>query len=112
METRARGHVKIQVGVVHAVQAPQQRHGVEHHVLQIDRQVQRQHREHDYEEVRKVEEVEQPHPALGGKSGHANGGHRKDRPDQHTVKDRDSQVVGPAHRLVHVQKTPRRHQLP
>ena len=47
VKARARRHVEIEVGVVHPVQSPQQRDGMEHHVLQIDGEVERQHRGDD-----------------------------------------------------------------
>ena len=39
VEARAGRHVELEVGVVHAVQPPQRRHGVEQHVLQVDGEI-------------------------------------------------------------------------
>jgi hypothetical protein len=39
MEARAGRDVDVEVGVVHAMQPPQRRHGVEHHMLQVDGEV-------------------------------------------------------------------------
>ena len=39
MEAQPGRHIEFEVGVVHAVQPPQRRHGVEQHVLEIDREV-------------------------------------------------------------------------
>ena len=39
MKARPGGHVEIEVGVVHAVQAPQGRHGMKHDVLKIDGEI-------------------------------------------------------------------------
>jgi hypothetical protein len=33
MEARPRAHIEAEIGVVHAVQPPQERHDVKHHVL-------------------------------------------------------------------------------
>ena len=42
-ETGAGGDVEFEVGVMHAVQAPERRHGMEHHVLKVDREVEKHH---------------------------------------------------------------------
>ena len=39
MEAHARGHVEIEIRVVHAVQSPEHRDGMEQHMLQVDRQI-------------------------------------------------------------------------
>ena len=44
MEAHAGGHVEVEVGVMHAVQPPQHRHGMEQHVLQVDGEVEQDHR--------------------------------------------------------------------
>ena len=36
MEAQSRRHVEFEIGVVHAVQPPQGRHSMKHHVLEID----------------------------------------------------------------------------
>ncbi len=45
MKAHPGGDVEIQIGVVHAVQPPQQRDFVKRHVLGIDRQIERQESE-------------------------------------------------------------------
>ena len=47
MEPRTRRHVEVKIGVVHAVQPPKRRHRVEHHMLQIDREIEHQDRDGD-----------------------------------------------------------------
>jgi len=45
VEAHARRRVEVEVGMMDHVQPPQQRHGVEHHVLEIDDEVQGHDRE-------------------------------------------------------------------
>ena len=40
MKPRSRGDVHIDVGVVHAMQAPEDRHRVKQHMLQVDGEIQ------------------------------------------------------------------------
>ncbi len=43
MEPRARGHVHVQVGVMHAMQPPQNRHGMKEDVLEVNGEIQEDH---------------------------------------------------------------------
>lgn len=52
MKAHARGHVEIQIRVVHAMEPPERRNGMQQHVLQIDRQIEGRHREQDHEPAR------------------------------------------------------------
>ena len=56
MEPGPSGHIEIEVGMMHAVQAPQRRHGMEHDVLQIDGKIQRDDRD-DYGKRKRYVEV-------------------------------------------------------
>ena len=47
VEARAGRHVEVEIGVVHAVQPPERRHGVEQHVLQVDGEIEQDHRGDD-----------------------------------------------------------------
>ena len=42
MEAQARADVDVEIGVMHAVQPPQQRHAMEHDVLGIDDEIEDQ----------------------------------------------------------------------
>jgi hypothetical protein len=42
MKPQARGDIEFQVRMMHAVQPPECRHRMEHHVLQINRQIKQQ----------------------------------------------------------------------
>ena len=43
VKAHARGHVEFQIGVMHAMQPPQRRHGMKQHMLQVDRKVEKDH---------------------------------------------------------------------
>ena len=44
METRASGHVEVEVGVMHPMHTPQRGHRVKHHVLEVDGGIEQHHR--------------------------------------------------------------------
>ena len=73
----AGGHVELEVGVVHAVQPPQHRHGMEQHVLQVDGEVEEDHRGDDGEPGRRVESLEQAPAVRLGEKSHADRGSGK-----------------------------------
>jgi hypothetical protein len=112
MEAGARGYVEVEVGMMNAMQTPEQRHCVEHQVLQVDRQVEGQHRQHNRPRIRHVDEIEHAHAARGRKGGNANRCHGKDCPHQDAIQDRERQVVGPAQRPSLLQRASWRQQLP
>ena len=45
MEAHTGRHVDVEIGVMHPMQSPQQRHFVKKHVLQIDRKIERKEAE-------------------------------------------------------------------
>ncbi len=64
MKTRARGHVERKVGVVHAMQPPERRNGMEEHVLQVDGEIERHDAQQYAGPSRHADRGEQP-PPLG-----------------------------------------------
>ena len=94
------------------MQTPEQRDRVEHQVLQINRQVQRQHREQNCQRLRDVKEVEQTHAPPRGKCGDAYRGDGQRRTRQDAVEHCQSKIVGPAQRLARARGAPRRRQFP
>ena len=96
VKTHSGGHIEIQIGVVHPVHPPQQRHGMEHHVLKVDDQVQRRQRErHRYRERNGVR-VQQPPAALLRKEGHPHRQKRKTPAQDEAVDHHHPQVAAPA----------------
>jgi hypothetical protein len=66
MEARPGRHVDLKVGVVHAVQPPKGRDGMEQHVLQVDGEIERHHGEQHAGPWRQIEYMEQaPSSCLG-----------------------------------------------
>ena len=43
MEPQPRGDVEFQIRVMHPMQPPKQRHGMKHHMLAVDRQIEQKH---------------------------------------------------------------------
>ena len=64
MEPRPGRHVHIEVRVVHAVEPPQRRHGVEGHVLEVNGEVEQRDRQRHRDPPRQPGRVHQP-PAVG-----------------------------------------------
>ena len=87
MKAGARRDVDIEVGVVHAMQPPQQRHRVKHDVLEIDRKIERNQGQQHLEPQAQLKRMQQPHAARfrEQRDSHRRGG--KDRPDQRRVND-------------------------
>ena len=59
VKAQARGHVELEVGVMHAMQPPQRRHGVKEDVLQIDREVQEDDRKDNARPRRQRDDIEE-----------------------------------------------------
>ena len=53
MEAHAGGHVELEIGMVHAVQPPERRHRMEQHVLEVDGEIEKDHRGDDGEPGRR-----------------------------------------------------------
>ena len=87
MEARAGGDVEIEIGVMHPVQAPQRRHGMEHHVLQPDEKIQNHDRGKHGQPVRDLDVIEQAPAMFIRNSGHAHRGSRKDRRNTKLLKN-------------------------
>ncbi len=66
MEAGTGGRVEVEVGAAHAVQPPQRGHGVEHHVLEIDDEVEDDDRDRDLQRERKRDQVEDAPAVIGG----------------------------------------------
>ncbi len=58
MKAQSRCGVELEVRVVHPVQTPQRRDGMEHDVLQIDGQIEKQHGQDNGQPIRRADSVE------------------------------------------------------
>ena len=76
MKATARGHVEVEIRMVHAMHAPQCRDRMKHHMLQIDRQIQNEEPDDDRGEVRKVDIMQQSPFVPLDLEGKANGAGR------------------------------------
>jgi hypothetical protein len=64
VETQARGDVEFQIGMMHAMQAPEHGHGVKHDMLTIDDEIEEKHGGGDRDPRGQGDEIEQA-PAMG-----------------------------------------------
>ena len=96
MKAHAGGYVEIVVAVVHAMETPQQRHGVEQHVLQVDGKVQDDHRGEYLSPIRQSRQpVEHPPaPCFDGQGG-AHGRTRVEQAEYCAVHRHQPQVGPP-----------------
>ena len=93
MKAQAGRGVEVEIGVVHAVQPPEPRHRMEHHMLEVDREVEQQHREHEGDPDRQLEVVEEPPAALLGHDRKPHAEDRKCQPQDHGVERDEREVV-------------------
>ena len=112
MEAGAGRHVEIQVGMVHAMQPPQRRYGVEHDVLEVDDQIQHDDRERNLEPEGQGDRVEQAPAALRRQQGQPDGRQRKDQPHQDRVERHDADIAVPAQPAWPRERAARRGKLP
>jgi len=112
MKARAGGDVEIEIGVVHAVQAPEQRHGVHHDVLQVNHEVHGNHGHHHGQPVRRFDIIENAPALFLGKQRHADRGGGKQQAQHHGIEHHDAKVAAPAHGLGDAQGPGRRQDLP
>lgn len=97
MKARTRGDVYIEVGMMHAVQAPQKRHSVKDHMLQVDGEVQQEDSDGDRQRGgERPDGMEQSPTPLLRDHGHAHGSHRQRRAEDDRVEDHERDVRRPS----------------
>jgi len=96
VEPQAGRRVEIKIRVVHPVQPPERGHGVKHHVLKVDREIQDQHRDHDGEPDRRVDVVEETPAALLRHHREADREDRETEPQKRRVQHHEREIVRPA----------------
>ena len=95
MEPRSRRHVEVEIGVVHSMEPPERRNRVEHHMLQVDREIEQHERDDEPGPAGKRKVVEEA-PASGlGEDGETNRGDRKGEAQREGVEDDDAEIAGP-----------------
>jgi hypothetical protein len=99
MEAHSSSHVNVQVCVVHHVQAPKYRYGVERDVLKVDDEIEGNDPDYDCGPSRQMIVIKQPPAVLGGKGGHADRNDGKENSDYYRVQGMHGEIVDPARRL-------------
>jgi hypothetical protein len=87
--------VEVEVGMVHPMQPPEPRHRVEHDMLEVDREVQQQHRDDDSHPDRHVDVVEQSPATVLGHDRKADRDDGKRKPQDDRVDHDERKVVRP-----------------
>ena len=88
--------VEIQIGVVHAVQPPEGGHGVEHDVLEVDGEVEDQHRQQDRQPIRRRQTIQQPPAPLFGNERQTHSGRGDHEAQENRVKGDNTQIARPS----------------
>jgi len=96
MEAQRRREVVVHVGVVHAVEPPEQRHAVEQAVLQVAREVESHERDAHREPSRRVGPVEEPDAALGRQDRRPHRDEGQRRPHDERIDHAEGEVGEPA----------------
>src|SRR6516162_11627478 len=82
--------------MMHSVQTPQCRYGVEEHMLKVDREVEEDDRGHHTNPGREWHHVEKPKPMRVGNKGKTDSRGRKENADQERVHHNNAEVIGPS----------------
>ena len=85
METQSVGHIHIHVGVMHAVQPPQEWHSMKQHMLQVNGQVQQQQRQTENEPRWQRQQWQQAALARLGQQGKTDCRRRQDQPHHQSI---------------------------
>ena len=96
METGAAGDIQIQVRVVHAVQAPQERVVVKQEVLKIDDEIEEDETEDNGQPERRVDPMKKPPTSRFGDLRHGSREDRKQEPERSGIDNRQRDVNKPA----------------
>jgi len=100
METGAGGDVEIEIGVVHAMQAPQNRHGVEHDVLKVDREIEHEDGDNDRRPGRQTKPWNEADAMPFKRERKADSRSWKQDSNQTCVEEAHAQVARPAYPTV------------
>ena len=96
MKTRAGGHVYVEIGVVHPVEPPESWHIVKKAVLQVNRQVEAEQREQQFQPHGQSDHVEKSPAAFLRKQGETHRSSRSDDADEYRVEHSHANVARPA----------------
>src|SRR5215471_5370615 len=82
--------------MMHAVEPPEGRHGMEQHVLKVDGKIQGGDGQWDAGPCRQIERMQQSPPSALGDQSKTDRGRREDETDQNRIQHDDADVAGPA----------------
>ena len=91
---------------MHPVQPPEPRHRVEHHMLEVDRQIEQQYRDHDGQPDRHVDVVEQTPATILSHDSQPDGEDRKGQSQDHRIDHHQREVIRPADDPRYLSPTP------
>ena len=107
------GDVEIEIRVMHAMEAPQHRHGVDHDVLEVDDEIEDDDRDYHLQPERQRDHVEHaPAAFFRGSDGERDRNHGDEQPHGQRVEDDDADIAVPAQPAGLAQRPARRGQLP
>jgi hypothetical protein len=95
VKPRARRHVEVEVRMMHAVQTPKHRYGVEQNMLQVDNEIQHQDRDHDSSPAGKRDVVEEAPAALLAQRRNTNSGYGNAETKHQGVEENETQIARP-----------------
>jgi hypothetical protein len=85
MKAQPRADIEFEIGVMHSMQTPKARNGMKEHVLQIDREVEDDHRSHHAQPRLNRESIEEAKAARFSEESEANSCGWEKNSDQHRV---------------------------
>lgn len=96
MKTVAAGDIQIKVGMVHAVNAPQNRQVVEEDMLEVDDEIEQHHSRDDLDSNGDIRGVEDAPATLSGEKGDPDRESRKEKADNGCIKGNHCEIGKPA----------------
>lgn len=90
------GQVKVEIRMMDHVKPPQHRDRVKHHVLQVNDEIQRHHREHDFQPEGPRHDVEDPPSLHLDPHGNPHGTGRREQAQHKAVDEHDAEVSEPS----------------
>ena len=96
MKPQSGRHIEFQIGVMHPVQAPQQRHRVKRDMLTVDCEIEQKHGGGYRKPGGQGEDVEEAPSLARGQEGHADAGEREQKAHDERVDHHEAQIIRPA----------------
>jgi hypothetical protein len=111
MKPSARRQVDVEVGVMHHMEPPQERDEMEHYMLHIYDEIERDHSRNHLEPIRRLYHIEKPPAALLGEECEPYRACGEEQPDRDGVQEHDADVGHPPRLLGHSQRSARHEKL-